>query len=330
MQVVPASLAEPTTAAVARRPGSIRRTSHVDMLFPPGGDLVLRGAARDLLTPPEGEPSVAAAATVEAHLDAERRLVGLTCDPPAPFAERLLGLVVAKGFRAALAEAAGAGGSPLDRRSPLVLLLDDLPVTALISGYARLYDGEIGSRSEDGRRTAMVRADICSGWRSDGTMMVELRNNRDFPTPVGPPAPDLSGGDPWAWHPIEPLAPSSMRRRRLVDITRGDPLAVSAMFRDSHTDSAGNETVLHEYTIEALVDRASLVVARCRATPRTLPWRECPAAAASASRLEGQAVAGLREFVRDELTGITTCTHLNDLCRSLADVGVLAEGLGAL
>ena len=63
---------------------------------------------------------------------------------------------------------------------------------------------------------------------------------------------------------------------------------------------------------------------------KELPWPECPAAAASASRLGGQPVANLRDVVRQEFTGITTCTHLNDLLRSLADVATLADALGAL
>ncbi len=324
MAAVTASLAEPTTTTVPRRPGSIRRTSHVDMLDPLGR-LTLRGAARDLLTDGSASPEVLASAAVEAALDEQHRLERLDSDPPAPFASQLIGRVVGPGFRAALGSFAGVG-----RRSPLVLLLDDLPVTALISGYARLYEAgqQIGGQlSSGGDRAAMVRADICAGWRSDGTMMVALHSGRGLPAPVGPHAPDLASGDPWSWHPIDALQPSSMRRRRLVDVTAGDPLTVSAMFRDSHADADGVERVLHEYTIEAFVDPSSLRMLQCTATPRSLPWRECPAAAASASRLEGRTVGELREFVRQELHGTSTCTHLNDLCRSLADVDVLAEAL---
>jgi hypothetical protein len=51
-----------------------------------------------------------------------------------------------------------------------------------------------------------------------------------------------------------------------------------------------------------------------------LPWDECPGAAGSAARLVGQPVGALRRIVGDELRGTSTCTHLNDLLRSLADV----------
>jgi hypothetical protein len=59
------------------------------------------------------------------------------------------------------------------------------------------------------------------------------------------------------------------------------------------------------------------------ATPRVLPWIECPGAATTAGRLVGRPVAGLRGLVRDELVGTSTCTHLNDLLASLSQVDQL-------
>ena len=58
-------------------------------------------------------------------------------------------------------------------------------------------------------------------------------------------------------------------------------------------------------------------------TPRVLPYVECPSAAASAARLAGQDLDALRERVRADFVGTTTCTHLNDLLRSLEDVRAL-------
>jgi Protein of unknown function (DUF2889) len=118
-----------------------------------------------------------------------------------------------------------------------------------------------------------------------------------------------------------------MRRRRLIDVTWGNPLTVQAMFRDSHRAEDGLETVLHEYSVEASVDSRTMEVLDCRATPRSLPWTECPQAADSARRLTGERVDGLRSFVRENLTGTTTCTHLNDLLRSLTDVAALSQTL---
>jgi hypothetical protein len=341
MSHVAAALAEPTTGTLARRPTSARRTSHIDMLFDdptPGVALRLRGRARDLCTSANGEARVVAEASIDGRLGDGHRLHSLHTQPVEPAVEGLLGLEVGRGFRAALGRTAWQTTAAGD---PLHLLLDDLPVAALISGYVTLYRGD---RPHDRvhpdppgeppvqAAAAMVKEDICSGWRHDGTMMVELRSGGGFPAPVGPPAPRLTTADPIGWHQIDDLPPNSMRRRRLVDVVWGEPLAVHAMFRDTHTGPDGVETVLHEYTVEATVDPLTLRVLGCRATPRSLPWPECPAAAASALRLEGQSVGELRSFVQHELRGISTCTHLNDLLRSLGEVArlhVLAETISA-
>jgi hypothetical protein len=98
---------------------------------------------------------------------------------------------------------------------------------------------------------------------------------------------------------------------------------VEAIFRDSYVLPGGLETVIHEYTLTAEIDGGT--VSRCEAVPRTLPWTECPAAAASAGRLAGVPLAGLRRHVRDTFTGISTCTHLNDMLRALEDVPALLD-----
>jgi hypothetical protein len=336
VSVIAAALAHPTTATPLRPPNSLRRTSHIDMSFDDSGTgprLWLRGRARDLFTDADHQGRVVAEAEVNAGLDEAHRLQTLTTTPHQPGLESLHGRVVGGGFRAALHQQIGASHAV---RTPLYLLLDDLPVAALISGYTQLYRWGLGEIEppDRGGETSMLKADICSGWRRDGTMMVHLRAGGRFPAPVGPPAPALAGAeDPLAWHRVDDLAPGGMRRRRLVEVTRGDPLRplrVHAMFRDSHRGSDDIETVLHEYTVDAEVDPDTLVVLDCEATPRTLPWAECPAAAASAGRLRGQPVEGLRDFVRRELSGTTTCTHLNDLLRSLADVASLATALRGL
>lgn len=314
-------LREPTITTPPRRPGSMRRTSHVDMLRTAEGELALAGAARDLHTEASGT-IVVAAATVEARLDPAQRLVQLTTEPFDVRTEPLVGLVVARGFRAALDEAL-----PAHRRAstPLYLLLDDLPVAALISGYARLYSDDLDADAKD---TRMVKGDICAGWRTDGTMMVSLARTGAMPVPVGPPAPEITPPeDPMAWHALAPLAPGAMRRRRLLDVTPGsapdERAEVFAMFRDTYVDADGEQTVLHEYSLTASLDPATLVLTDVRATPQVLPWTECPAAAASATRLDGQAVTAVPDLVRQEFRGTSTCTHLNDLLRSLAHLRAL-------
>jgi hypothetical protein len=95
------------------------------------------------------------------------------------------------------------------------------------------------------------------------------------------------------------------------------------MFRDTHVGTDGVERVLHEYTLAASVDRPTLEILECRAQPQALPWPECPDAAASARRLEGARIPDLHALAQRELHGVSTCTHLNDLLRSLANVSML-------
>jgi hypothetical protein len=68
-------------------------------------------------------------------------------------------------------------------------------------------------------------------------------------------------------------------------------------------------------------------VLSAEAQARTLPWPECPNALTSAVRIAGERVTGLRARVHADFRGITTCTHLNDVFRSLAGVTALAGGL---
>lgn len=289
------------------------------MLHQPAG-LRLTGAARDLVTTGPAPGAVAGAATVTADLDTSHQLLSLATTPNDERTAGLVGRLVGRGFRAAVDETFPTGD---DAASPLYLLLDDLPVAALISGYTFLYSGEVGRHAGG---ASLIKADICSGWRSDGEMVVSLQTKGTLPVPIGPSPTDLTPlDDRDAWHEIAPLPAGAMRRQRLVDLTRAVPLEVFAMFRDTHVDREGLETVLHEYTVTATVDPAALTLDDCVATPRVLPWAECPAAADSAQRLNGHHVDELRDLVRAEFRGTTTCTHLNDLFRSLADLGPLAR-----
>jgi hypothetical protein len=126
---------------------------------------------------------------------------------------------------------------------------------------------------------------------------------------------------------MEPMAPKSVRRRRRLDLIDGDPLRVDVHFRDSHLAADAAEDILHEYTLQATVDPDSLLVLSSKAQARTLPWPECPNALASATRIAGELVADLRAKVHADFRGTTTCTHLNDVLRSLAGITALAGGL---
>src|SRR5262245_47749571 len=291
-----------------------------------GDGLELSGAARDVRLDGEGASEVVAEARVLAGLGPGRILEHLVTDPAisADAAAGVTGRPVAAGFRAAVADVLG---DHEDDRSPLRLLLDDLPVASLIAGYADLYrrPAVVGAGPQP---VAQVKADICAGWASDATRMRAIRSEGRIPVPIGPPASSREAGDdPRAWHRLDPLPAGTMRRRRRLDVSLdpgGGPVAIDAMFRDTHVDPGGDATVLHEWSVEATVDSSTWTVVECRATPHVLPWTECPSAAASAARLVGRPVGALRRVVGDELRGTSVCTHLNDLLRSLSDVPYLA------
>jgi hypothetical protein len=324
-----------------RAPGSVRRTTTIDILRPHGLDaeLVLVGRGRDLLTDHDATSRVLDTAAVEATIDYAdaQRVTAITSTPEIPGLDQLVGRSSSTGFRGAI-DVAVAGHDVVGR--PLYQLLDDLPVATLISGYAPQHAmAQSGTWADERKRTPMHKtspeglamlqqADLCAGWKAGGTIMQGFAENSP-PVVTGPDAPSLDDGDdPLAWHELPgPLPEHGMRRRRRIDVLPvegGAVLAVDAHFRDSYVDDEG-ETVVHEYTVLARVDTATQVFLDAVATPRVLPWFECPEAAASAGRLAGRSLDSLRVGVRAEFLGASTCTHLNDMLRALADVGVLGR-----
>ena len=213
------------------------------------------------------------------------------------------------------------------------VLLTELPVVAMLAGYGTLYSGLLPGPLSDQFIDGMP-VDVCAGWAEAGSMMVHIRGQREIPTPDGPEVP----ADREGWHPMPDLVAGALRRQRLIERT-GDE--VWAMFRDTYARPDGTTSVLHEYTVQALVSdyesddlsggggggggdgHGGDRIVACVATPRVLPWAECPQAAASAGRLVGQRVGDLRALVRDDLVGTSTCTHLNDLLSSLFQAGRL-------
>ena len=307
------SLAEPLPHLPERRPGSIRRTSHLEVLTRPDGGFELTGVAC------QGDDTASCRATLSADLT----LVLLDLVPDSAWSVGLVGRRVSRGFRAAVDQVCEPG-------SLRSVLLTELPVVAMLAGYGTLYSGLLPGPLSDQFIDGMP-VDVCAGWAEAGSMMVHIRGQREIPTPDGPEVP----ADREGWHPMPDLVAGALRRQRLIERT-GDE--VWAMFRDTYARPDGTTSVLHEYTVKALMsddssddisgdgsgggDGGGRIVA-CVATPRVLPWAECPQAAASAGRLVGQRVGDLRALVRDDLVGTSTCTHLNDLLSSLFQAGRL-------
>jgi len=289
--------------------------------------MAMAGQARDLLTTTTGGSVVLGTAELTATVDGvSRELVEMRSSPTVDSLADLVGVLVGPGFRARV-DAVVPGEQ--EQRSLLYLLLDDLPGAALVSGYS-LLSGDAVPPGRDDKYLDMT-ADLCAGWARDGSMMQLIREHGQNPTPLGPPAPRLQRDDDvLAVHELSDLPPTGMRRFRRLDVTPLDdgPLHhVGAFLRDSHVGDDGIETVVHEYSVAATVDAETRSIVRISATPDVLPWKECPAAVASASRLEGHTLADLRAHVRATFVGTSTCTHLNDVLRGLADVEVLLDHL---
>jgi hypothetical protein len=312
---------QPAGAAPARRPGSLRRTSTVEV----SGEAELRieGAARDLRTDEDGDGRTLDQVRVEAELDAQRRVRTLSIEGEPT--ELLDGVVVGPGFRraadAAFPDAVGRA---------LGCLLDDLPIGVLLSGYATLREAQRFGGADPGQAVGPemeYMADLCSGWRSQGTLMTSIRRGRGVPMQDAPAARPLTAeNDPLAWHEIGSLAHGTIRRTRRLDVlVEDDSIAVDAFFRDSYGEPDGTEIVLHEYGMSAVVDPATFVVRDAVADAHVLPYDECSDAAGSARTLVGTSVADARRTVRERSVGISSCTHLNDLLVTLSCLPVLLE-----
>jgi hypothetical protein len=316
---------EPALSTPPRRAGSVRRTTSHDSVRPDGltGRLVLTASGRDLLTGVDGRPTVLDATTIDIEIDflSQRRIEAIAITPPFDGIDRLVGAPAASGFRALVDDAL-----PDDRDAGTLRyqLLDDVPTAVLVSGNA-LH--AVLDMPRDPQRM-LIGADQCAGWATGASIMAGWTDGGATPRVTGPLAPALVGDDPWAWHTLSEQGPNDMRRVRRVDVWLEDDGAhVDAFFRDTHVLPDGDDTVLHEYGVTAVVDLASRTFTACDATLGVLPWQECPAALASAGRLVGTPVEGLRSTVRQSFTGTSTCTHLNDTLRALQDVPALLDTL---
>lgn len=311
-----------------RPPGSLRRTSTIDTIRPGDilGDAVQIGRARDLRTGKDGSVIVLGEAAVRARVAYSEnfKLLELECDPPRPALDGLIGRSVSTGFRAAMI---GAVPADEEQATLLHLLLDDLPGAALVSGYAIGRAGGYAQRPPDPDRMVLQVAGLCAGFQHGGTIMREIEKGRTPPVVTGPLATPIVPDDPLCWHELREMCGNDMRRWRLLDVLPGaapaDPIEVEAYFRDSHLAPDGVETVIHEYTVAVRVDPATERIIDSSAEAHSLPWLECIEAEDSGSRLGGRALRGLRPNVREEFTGVTTCTHLNDTMRSIEDVRAL-------
>jgi hypothetical protein len=238
--------------------------------------------------------------------------------------DSLVGSSAYAGFRRAI-----DGLMPGERQSGSVRyqLIDDLSTALMLSGRVLRAEGlAIGPPGTP--RNAPV--DMCAGWAQGG---VAIAGYTDLGPPLfpAPPAPPMEvDDDPLGWHHHDSLPPHSTRRRRRLDVWHDDGLGrFDCFFRDSHVDGDGRENVVHEYTVRGAIDPRTNEFVSCEADWGELPFPECPAAVASAGRIAGEPVDGVRRRVLKTFVGPSTCTHLNDQLRSLEDVAPLLDRLEA-
>jgi hypothetical protein len=310
----------------------VRRTTAITSLRPDGlqGPLQQHGHGRDLATPTDGEARVVAEADTRLVVEYTQGMLvrELSVTPDVQGADAFVGARAGGGFRKVLDVQSDA-----QRGSLPYLLLDDVPGATLVSGMAmsiaadeRAVDLEAWRDRVSKTEIRLQQADICAGWQTGGTLLENLEDGRP-PVLLGPDAPDVRDpDDPLGWTALDTLPAYATRRVRRLDVWRDDQgVKVDVWFRDTCTDGAANETVVHEYTVDTVVDPDTMVITSCVAAARVLPWVECPQAVGSAGRLVGWHVDDLRPEARTKLVGPSTCTHLNDVLRGLEDVHWLTD-----
>jgi hypothetical protein len=285
-----------------------------------GSDLTLEGRARDLATGAGSGHRVLAESTMTVAVAPDRIILGIETTPSVPGVEGLVGARAGSGFRARLAEVLTEQGG---LEGPLFLMLDDLPGATLISGFAfaQWYPieellGETGS----GSTVRRPMTGICTGFKPGSSSLAPDGTSR-WTHRTQPVEPIEAGVDVLAWHEIQQISEISMRRARRIDVWIEDGEArVDAMFQDSSTRPEGGRIAVHEYTLTAAADLATMTLASVDPVPRVLPYAECPLAVLNTGSLVGTPLVDLRRVVLERLQGVAGCTHLNDAVRALADV----------
>jgi len=196
----------PSAGSPPRAPGSVRRTTTIDLLRPAGllGPVTLVGLGRDLRSGETGVETVS-----EARVDADieymngRVLRDLTTTPARPALSSLRGSRVASRFRALTL----AADPDLPAEADLLYqLLDDLPGATLVSGHACAAGSEVAPLNVAEGSGYQYVADLCAGWVTGGSIMVEIGASGRPPIVKGPAAPALADDtDPWSWHQIDAL-----------------------------------------------------------------------------------------------------------------------------
>jgi hypothetical protein len=315
------------------RPGSVRRTTSIDMTWSDAGDPFnmkqhLHGRARDVRVPDDAtaEPVVLGEAEVDATATFDRVIESLRVSPARVGIEGLVGARGGSQLRGAIDEVL-----PGERvaGTPLHLLLDDLAGCTLIAGFVwtRFMPELVRERSTQGEEHRNRMEGVCIGFApGSSSLAVDRETLGDYTQVV---TSLVHPEEPAGWHDFPESPEMSMRRARRIDVWRdGDVIRVDSSFQDSSGDPEYGRVAVHEYGLEATVDVASGNLTSVTADPRVLPFLECPGAVDNITRLIGLPVRDLRSAVPEMLGRTNGCTHLNDALRALAEVPILADQLG--
>src|SRR5262249_45808301 len=221
---LPPTLDDSTAGTPARAPGSVRRTSTIDMVWPGGfgTPLHLVGRSRDLLTPRAGAPRVLDEASMAVGMGEYRTITSIEVTPQRDGIAGLLGAVAGSEMRGAIDRAL-----PGEREAatPLHLLLDDVAGRSPIRNFAWTRRPEL---FEAMKRAAVARGEtvgprgmrkgriICSGLRPDGWADTHWRHEMSPRHGVVPAGDIRAPGDPLAWHALPPAPDVGVRRHRRV------------------------------------------------------------------------------------------------------------------
>jgi hypothetical protein len=280
------------------------------------------GIGRDLLTDATGAGIVSDQVELQVDIDpAERRILALRSSN-ADITSEIAGTRLGRELREAIAHGMR---DDLERGAVVIQLLDDLVGAWIVSGVA-LETWGVNTpgpplRTVRGDRKQMVG--IClgfapgsSGLAADGGYA--QRVNTPTVEPIGP------FNDPLAWHDAPYGSDMSVRRVRRIDVISGSEIEIDSMFQDSSTTPTGGRVGIHEYSVTAQARTTSWELTAISATPRILPYGECPLAAHAVGSLIGTRLPDLRDGVLTRLAGVHGCTHLNDAVRALSGAGQLA------
>ncbi len=314
-----------------RRPGSIRRTSSIDVTWPGGmeGSRQMDGRARDLVTPISGGPGIVrAASTMIAMINNDRVIEAISASPAPAGLQHVVGGRGGGHLRNVLRE-----NLPdlLAEASPLYLLLDDISGISLISSWVLALWGAFSADGVTKMDQAEIqahmasRAGVCWGLKPGNSgvspdhvaMEIDTTDAKELRNPL----------DPEGWHDLPMEAIMSMRRARRIDVWREagqgqerGQIMIEAAFQDSANHPDGGRAALHEYIIRATVDPQTMVLTSLVPEPHVLPYHECPGAVVNAMTLVGTPIADMRSAVLEQLHRDRGCTHLNDALRSMAEV----------